>query len=287
MQTSLFNTTWALPALVLAGTHDTLAAEVDRRPAKGVQDNSFLVEEAYNQEAGVVQHILNLTYDYNRAPGSDDKEWGLSFTQEWPLFSQTHQVSYSVPYTFLDSGGRSVDGFGDVELNYRFQALYESDTSPAFAPNFGLILPTGDESEGLGDDTVGYDFGLPLSRIVSDRWTLHANAGMTLFPGLDGRDPVNFSLGGSAIYAVTSDFNLMLETVGEWIETVDSGGGIERDFEAVISPGMRYAFNLEAGQLVLGVAAPIGLTSATPDYGAILYLSFEHFFKREKDAVQP
>jgi len=28
--------------------------------AKGIQDNSFSVEEAYNHEPGVVQHILNV-----------------------------------------------------------------------------------------------------------------------------------------------------------------------------------------------------------------------------------
>jgi predicted mannosyl-3-phosphoglycerate phosphatase (HAD superfamily) len=32
----------------------------DDRPAKGIQDNSFLIEEAYNQEAGVVQGIATL-----------------------------------------------------------------------------------------------------------------------------------------------------------------------------------------------------------------------------------
>jgi hypothetical protein len=36
-----------------------LAEEDDKRPAAAIQDNSFLIEEAYNQEEGVVQHILN------------------------------------------------------------------------------------------------------------------------------------------------------------------------------------------------------------------------------------
>jgi hypothetical protein len=48
--------------------------------------------------------------------------------------------------------------------------------------------------------------------------------------------------------------------------------------EAIISPGARYAFNLSAGQLVLGIGAPIGLTKAALDYGVIFYLSFEHRF---------
>ena len=108
-----------------------------------------------------------------------------------------------------------------------------------------------------------------------------AGRAQTVLTDVQGRNPVSYNLGGSAIYAVSPRFNSMLETVGEWKETV-SGGGINRDFEAVISPGMRYAFNLTAGQLVLGVAAPIGLTKAAPDYGVILYLSFEHGFLRRR-----
>ena len=259
-----------------------LAAQEPRdRPAKGIQDNSFLVEESYNQEAGVVQHIFNLRRSINQLPGSDERAWDLTFTQEWPVFSQTHQFSYTVPYSFLSGGGASsVNGVGDVLLNYRFQALYESDTRPAFAPRFSLVLPTGDEDKGLGDDTLGYQFNLPVSKIVQDRLTLHANAGLTFLPDVQGRNPVSYNLGGSAIYAVTPQFNLMLETIGEWNESV-AGRHIDRDFEAVISPGMRYAFNFSAGQLVLGVGLPIGLTKAAPDYGVLFYLSFEHRFLPE------
>jgi len=43
-----------------------------------IQDNSFLIEEAYNQEFGVVQHTSTLTRLWNR------KDWIYTFTQEWP-----------------------------------------------------------------------------------------------------------------------------------------------------------------------------------------------------------
>jgi hypothetical protein len=66
------------------------ADEKDPRPAAGIQDNSLLIEEAYNQEAGVVQHIATL-----HRP--DGRQWHFNFTQEWPLASQQHQFSYSVP----------------------------------------------------------------------------------------------------------------------------------------------------------------------------------------------
>lgn len=43
-----------------------------------IQDNSFLIEEAYNQERGVVQHIQ--TFQIMK-----DDSWIYTFTQEWPV----------------------------------------------------------------------------------------------------------------------------------------------------------------------------------------------------------
>jgi hypothetical protein len=251
--------------------------------AKGIQDNSFLIEEAYNQEPGVVQHILNVPVFFSHG----EKEITPSFTQEWPIFSQTHQFSYTGPYTFEEDQ----NGFADVRLNYRLQALIESDCTPAFAPRFSFVLPTGDADKGFGRDRVGYEINLPFSKIVSDRWTLHFNAGGSLFPNVRDRDLWNYNLGGSAIYAVSRNLNLMLESVAAWEEDVDSATvaaketlvrlrRIDRTVTAVVSPGARYAFNLPNAQLVVGVAVPIGLTSESPDYGLFFYLSFEHSFVR-------
>jgi hypothetical protein len=47
--------------------------------APKIEDNSFLVEEAYNQEFGVVQHIQNFQRYWN------SKDWIYTFTQEWPV----------------------------------------------------------------------------------------------------------------------------------------------------------------------------------------------------------
>src|SRR3970040_1411458 len=51
-----------------------------------IEDNSYLIEEAYNQEEGVVQHISNGLYF--RKP---QRDFVYSFTQEWPLFVLEHQ----------------------------------------------------------------------------------------------------------------------------------------------------------------------------------------------------
>ena len=252
------------------------AEEKDPRTAAAVQDNSFLLEEAYNQERGVVQHIQGL----RRLRG----DWFYSFTQEWPLGSQDHQFSYTVPYSWVrtEAGQRAV-GVGDVLLNYRPQIWYESAAMPAFAPRMSLILPTG--SKGTGEGSLGFQTNAAFSRIVSDRLTLHANAGMTRFFNVEGYHPTSFNVGGSAIYAVGRQFNLMLEARGDWEQTVNAKRELEREFTFTISPGIRYAFNfpeLLNLQVVMGVAAPILFSrdADKPDYGMFFYLSFEHDFKK-------
>jgi len=249
------------------------AADDDKRLAKGIQDNSFLIEEAYNQDADVVQHITNL-----RRQGRD---WVFMFTQEWPIGSQTHQFSYSVPYLWLKGDQGKVDGFGEIFLNYRYQALAETDRLPAFAPRLSLILPSGDREKETGNESLGTQLNLPFSKIVSDRVTLHANAGLTSYFDVDGRRPTSYNLGGSVVLALTRETNLLFETVGEWTESVDAARDIERQFTLTMSPGVRHAFNLPNDkQVVVGAGAPISFSNGSVDYGAFFYLSLEHKFLR-------
>jgi hypothetical protein len=272
------STPYAFAILLLVICQSSLATLFSADPpAKGIQDNSFFVEEAYNQEPGIVQHIINVPAFFT----SGDKEVSFIFTQEWPIFSQTHQFSYTIPYTFTESE----NGFRAIFLNYRLQALMEGERTPAFAPRFSLITPAGDASKGFGHDQLGYEINLPFSKIVSERVTLNFNAGVFLFPDVNNRDLWNYNLGGSAIYAVTRDFNLMLEAVAVWEEDVDHAKNVDRTVTALISPGARYAFNLPNDlQIVVGAAAPIGLTSDSPDWGLFFYLSFEHPFVRSQPA---
>jgi hypothetical protein len=244
-----------------------------------------LIEEAYNQDEGVVQHILNVLYGANHHAGAKNDDLTFVFTQEWPVFSQTHQLSYTIPYTFFDEDGHSKSGLEDVSLNYRWQALTESKSTPAIAPRFTLILPTGDADKDLGNDRVGYEFNLPVSKIVSDRWTVHWNGGATLVPDVEGHDLVSYNLGASVIYAVTPRFNLMLESIAEWDEEVDDDGGTSREAAVVIAPGLRFAFDhRNDAQTVIGIAAPISVTSAAPDISVFLYVSFEHPFSRKSSS---
>ena len=147
----------------------------------GIRDNSFLVEEAFNQEQGVVQHIFNWVPSWERGEAHTN-EFAMVFTQEWPLGSQLHQLSYTLPmlYAFERIPGQpdfEGQGFGDMLLNYRFQALAGNPGGWWAAPRASLILPTGDERDGLGDGELGYQLNLPLSREF-EHWVLHLNAGL-------------------------------------------------------------------------------------------------------------
>src|SRR5215211_5146772 len=73
-----------------ASIFPVFADDNDNRLAKGIQDNSFLIEEAYNQERDEVQHTVTLQ--------RQKRDWFFNFTQDWPLGSQSHQFSYPIPY---------------------------------------------------------------------------------------------------------------------------------------------------------------------------------------------
>ncbi len=276
----------ACVASLAQGAVDSISAlEKAARPAAGIMDNSFLIEEAYNQEPGVVQHIWNVAHTVSRHAGPDERALSFVFTQEWPVFTQAHQFSYTLPFTFLESEGRGARGLEDISLSYRFQFSMETEDRPAFAPSFSLILPTGDEAKGLGARSLGYRVNLPVSKIVSARWTMHGNAGATFFPDVKGHDLTGYNLGVSAVYAVGRNFNFLLEAVVDFEEGLNDFGRRERAVAAVLSPGFRYAINhAHDAQTVLGLAVPIGVTSDAPDFGVFLYVSFEHFFYRPKSS---
>jgi hypothetical protein len=283
--------------IVLAIPTAVLAEDEGEEP--GIRDNSFLIEEAFNQEPGVVQHIFNWVPSWERDRGHRDY-FDFVFTQEWPVFSQQHQFSYTLPISSVYErlpGKRSSQsrGLGDLMLNYRYQALDGNLCGWWAAPRFSVILPTGDDEAGLGNGQTGYQINLPFSKEFQ-RMAVNFNAGLTITPGVTagidptiapvlGRDLNGYNLGASAIYFLRPDFHLMLETVALWDEQLAPAGGKERLFQYILSPGFRWAlYTHDDTQWVIGAAVPVGLTGDAPDLGAFFYMSFEHRFRPERDA---
>ena len=275
--------TFVVLILLLGGFTVLQAAE--ERPIDVISDNSFLIEEAYNQEPGVVQHIFNAVYNND----SRRRGWAFTFTQEWPVFSQDHQFSYTIPSYHLVDGGERQYGVGDILLNYRYQALDEGETQPAFAPRFSLLLPTGSRDRGTGNGVVGYQWSLPFSKKVASRLAVHANFGLTYLPDVRApmasgqlspkRSLVTYNIGASVIFALLPRLHLMMEWVGVFEESINGGGGRTREFKPTISPGFRTAVvNEEKLQIVIGGAVPIGLNRKADNQGVFLYFSVEHDF---------
>lgn len=240
-----------------------------------ILDNSFLVEEAFNQPANVFQNIFGLV----RTSGS----WEAAFTQEWPVGGQTHQFSFTMPLTVAGPGHR---GLGDVLINYRFQAMMEKGGRPAFSPRLSLILPTGSQARELGAGAAGLQINLPFSRQAAD-WYFHWNAGFTWLPGVEpferegaGVTLTSPHLAASAIWRARPLVHLMLESVLAWEASVAETNGTMRERAWTVSPGVRAGWNLRDRQLVLGLAAPTTVTAGNRDAGVFLYLSYELPFRR-------
>lgn len=233
-------------------------------------DNSFLIEEAYNQEAGVVQNIF--TFSRDRASGA----WALSYTNEWPAPAQAHQLSYTVNYAGGGDAGSSA--FGDLLLNYRYQAAFE-DGKLAFSPRLSAVVPTGAPSTASGYRGFGLQANLPVSTRLSSWLVAHSNLGYTWVPsgkaGTQAAEWRSWCMGQSFILEPHPRFNLMLEAVFTSTEQV-TGGASTREDALFLSPGVRWGIDLPADvQVVLGLAVPLGVGPSDGERAVFAYLSVE------------
>jgi hypothetical protein len=240
-----------------------------------IADNSFFVEEAFNQEAGVFQNIVGALFE-------EGGGFGLTFTQEWPAPSMKHQLSYTATLLSVDDEA----GPGDV-LNYRYQLFEEGPGRPAMSPRVSLIVPVGDEARGLGNGGWGVQFNLPVSKQLDDFY-VHGNVGLTWFPsvgtdqypsaGLRPAEDVGLAnpfVAGSAIYRLRPMFHLMFESVVDWRESVVAPSLTERETAVILSPGARGGWNIGEKQVIVGVALPVTRVSGETFTGLFGYFSYE------------
>jgi DtxR family Mn-dependent transcriptional regulator len=243
-----------------------------------ITDNSFLIEEAFNQEAGIFQNIFTFI---PRAA------WEFGFTQEWPLGGQRHQFSYTVPVARID--GHS--GIGDAFLNYRYQLTTDEAGHPAISPRVSVILPSGSTDRSLGSGVIGWQVNIPVSK-QAGRVYFHGNAGFTHLPGVVGRFQTSALLpvggvsltsphvGLSAIVNVRPMFNLMLETLAAFPEELVGPDVTERVKELTVNPGFRTGWNVGAAQLIVGLGLPVTFTDGRSDVSVFTYFSYELPFKK-------
>ncbi len=240
--------------------------------AERIRDNLFLLEEAYNQEPGVVQHIQVMQLD--PAKGG----WSYSFTGEWPIPDDRHQLSLTVPQSRVEGAAPRLC---DVLVNYRLQALGMGGRGRvAVAPRLSLVLPTGEPGE-AGRGVVGTQLAVPVSIELGPLLVVHLNASLTFAPGAhDASGPMytalDTGLGAALVFEPLDWFNVVVEA-GHTTTTTASG----RDGLLFVNPGVRFALNLGPDvQIVPGVSAPVLKGPDGVRVAALAYLSVEHVMWR-------
>lgn len=250
-------------------------------PEHPIQDNSFLAEEAYNQEPGVVQHIQSFTQMWN------SETWAYSLTQEWPVpYHWKHQLSYTLVGAKPDQ--TLGESFGDLLLNYRYQLVGDGETRLAVSPRATLIVPTGSVTNGSSYGGVGVQAVVPASYVLNRHFVSHYDLGGTVIPqAQDGaRDHAasyGYNAAGSVVWLAHSRVNGMFETSWSSAHLVSRPHGTDVQNTLWLAPGVRGAFNFKSGlQIVPGVAYVAGVGPSSGDHGAFFYLSFEHPMWREE-----
>lgn len=248
-----------------------------------IRDNLFLLEEAYNQEPGVIQHIQ--AFQVSPRTGL----WTYSFTEEWPVPTDRHQLSVTLPLLAVGDGNTA--GLGDLMLNYRLQAVGMGGKGPvAFAPRLSLAFPTGSYRTGAGRGMLGIQANLPLSVELGRWFVTHLNAGLTLTPaarstGGSEATALDVNAGAALVWLTAAPVNFLVEAVYNSNVTVLDGGAVERDHAVTINPGVRFAVNFEGLQIVPGFSVPLRIS---PDgFGAafLAYVSVEHVLWKPREVA--
>lgn len=236
-----------------------------------IEDNSFLIEEAYNQEKGVIQFINTFYRERN-------KNWSYSLTNEMPVKTQRHQFSYTIPVLKVGNTTR----VGDIYLNYRHQLKgLKEDEKVAISPRISVILPTGNYRNQTGAGAVGVQFNLPVSVKHSNRIVTHWNAGATVIPRARNvlgqrANAKGVNLGQSTVWLAKKNFNVLFETAWNYNDAVVGTKQTAKEYSLLLNPGIRWAWNFKNGlQIVPGVAVPIGAGPSYGERGVFLYLSLE------------
>ena len=217
-----------------------------------IEDNSFLLEEAYNQKKDEYQFI-----HYYQSSKEGEQEY--FFQLEAPLTHETHQLSFD--FSYLRPSEIPEFTVSDTQLNYRYQAMKINEHM--LTERLTLVIPTGSERYDSGSGEYAFSFMQSATFPLGERYMNHWNLGATIYP----HATTGITAGTSIVYLYKDDLNFLAETL---IETDH-----ESDTSFYLNPGFRFALDGEKGQLVPGIAFPFQYTENKIFPGVFVYLSVE------------
>jgi hypothetical protein len=183
---------------------------------------------------------------------------------KYGITERTEAFITTLPFVHSVREGPDGRGFGDLTLGgtYRFSGL--ADRGSSAAVQAGLVLPTGDEDDGLGSGEEEV-----FALLVGSHWTgdwMFSASGSVSWLGEDGSSGADVAWGGSidAFWALHERFSLLGQLGGATIP--------ERDEESTfLTLGAVYAAR---HNWLVDVGVTLGLDDESPDSLFLIGVTF-------------
>jgi hypothetical protein len=247
-----------------------------------LQSNGLLVETAYHQEAGEVQHAVSVSR-------SSKDGWASVVSQEWPVFGEKHQVTFSLPAEVFLKRPDGIRGVGDLTLEYSYFLVGDNKSKITVSPGVGFSIPTGSVAKGLGAGGAGVSVKLPISVMLSKRFASNSNVELGYVSRAKNAEGDrfrlwNYEVGQSFVWFVRPKFNVLVEAIWDRSKAANRDSFREIENEIFVSPGVRWAHVFHNGlSIIPGVATPLGLGPSRGDHRIFFYLAIEHPFRRGRE----
>jgi hypothetical protein len=216
------------------------ASYVHSQPLSERVPEFFLIEDAFMASSGEIEgrSILQAT----RLRDSDEWDFiGLLAAERG--FGERVAIGAALPWKRVHTEAGPHSGIGDVSVELLYD-VFGRGRQTAFLIACELILPTGDESAGLGEESVSGELKVVLARNFG-ALQLHVNLGAEF-----SEEEESFIFGASLLH----------QRDGRLVPTLEFAGEARRDeTELYIAPGAHWRLS---DAMHIGAAVPIGITNA-------------------------
>lgn len=226
----------------------------------------LFTEKAFPED----ETVVTTSYDTG-----DNKAYAIEFLYE-KRFGPVGMVEIAVPLVSFDplAGGRNT-GIGDISIGYKRALFHDLHTGNIFTAGVEVILPTGDDSNGLGSGTTVLEPFVAYAKILPADAFFQAHA-LAEFPTKSGfNDQIGLRLAIGKTWTTGGPFGRAWSPMLEVLATrVLGGGGITR-VDAV--PQFQVSLNTRQHILLnVGTRIPVSETRGR-DPEILMYLIWDWF----------
>ncbi|HEY0653586.1 MAG TPA: hypothetical protein VGD65_10690 [Chryseosolibacter sp.] len=262
---------WLLLVIVVACAKSVFAFQDStihshwKNQPMSIEDNSFIIEEAFNQSPGVIQ--------YTASSQVANDGTAINLECELPLSGERHQLSFSLP-TKVSSFTFAVE---ELMISYR-PLVSGRHRWIMITPRLSLIVPTATIEPRLNGGTFGIEWNFALTKRLSRNVISHINLGSTHPLARSHNEPQLNRLhdkfcGASLVLALARNMDLLAE-----FKATNASGHFASagTWNLVANPGCRFLFKVTNFVIVPGLSAPIEWRTGLPVARQLLiYLSIE------------